>query len=187
MDSKSTSSASPKKVIKTSTGLLIAKVPGLEILHLKQKNKKIQGKGGLPTDWSRGLDSYTHVKGGTAAMSKVKSKSKNVTFTLSVSTPAQFDLKEHLTGVSIDLEGDNLLFEAKSLKGLEDRDDLIVLFGYASALEPEYCSKSTKWVLSKALTEQRGEPTPAPEIDVILNYPPNLEYKPFKKDGPKPK
>ena len=28
---------------------------------------------------------------------------------------------------------------------------------------------------------------PAPEIDVILNYPPNLEYKPFKKGGPKPK
>ena len=39
-----------EKAIKTAMGLLIAKVPGLEILHLKQKNKKIRGKGGLPTD-----------------------------------------------------------------------------------------------------------------------------------------
>ena len=32
-----------KKAIKTTMGLLIAKVPGMEILHLKQKKKKIQG------------------------------------------------------------------------------------------------------------------------------------------------
>ena len=52
MKCKSTPSVSPKKAIKTTMGLLIAKVPGLEILHLKQKNKKIRGKGGLLTDWS---------------------------------------------------------------------------------------------------------------------------------------
>ena len=63
-------------------GLLMAKVPGLEILHLKHKNKKIRGKGGLPTDWSGGLDGCAHVKGGTAAMAKVRSKSKIITFTL---------------------------------------------------------------------------------------------------------
>ena len=141
----------------------------------------------MPTDWSRGLDGYVHVKGGTEAMAKVRSKSKIVAFTVIVSTPAQFDLKDHLTGVSSDLEDDNLLFEVKSLRYLEDKDNLIVLFGYASALGLEYCSKSIKWALSKALTEQRGEPKPAPEIEVTLNYPPYSEYNPFKKGGPKPK
>ena len=34
----------------------------------------------------------------------------------------------------------------------------------------EYCNKSIKWALSKALIEQRGELTPAPEIEVTLNY-----------------
>ena len=38
-----------------------------------------------------------------------------------------------------------------------------------------------------ALTEQRDEPTPTPEIEVFLNYPPHAEYKPFRKGGPKPK
>ena len=70
---------------------------------------------------------------------------------------------------------------------MEDKDNFIVLFGYASALGPEYCSKSIKWMLSKALTEQRGEPTPAPEIEATLNCPPHSEYKPSKKGGPKPK
>ena len=86
----------------------------------------------MPTDWRRGLDGYAHVKGGTTAMAKVRSKSKIVAFTVIVSTSVQFDLKDHLTGVSIDLEDDDLLFEAKSLRCLEDKDNLIVLFGYAS-------------------------------------------------------
>ena len=119
-------------------------------------------------------------------MTKVRIKSKIVTFTLIVSTPANFDLKDHLTGVSINLEDDDLNFEEKSLKCLEDKDNFIVLFGY-SLLGLEYCSKSIKWVSLEALTEQRGEPTPAPEIEVILNYPPNLEHKPFNNGGPKPK
>ena len=46
----STPSASPKKTIRMAMGLLMAKVSGLEILHLKHKNKKVRGKGGLPTD-----------------------------------------------------------------------------------------------------------------------------------------
>ena len=116
VECKSTPSISPKKTIKTAMGLLIAKVPGLDIMHLKQKNKKIRGKGGLPTNRSRGLDGYTHVKGGTAAIAKVRSKSKNMASTVIVSTPARFNLKEHLTGVFIDLEDDNLLFEVKSLR-----------------------------------------------------------------------
>ena len=40
VECKSTPSVSPKKAIKTAMGLLITKVPGLEILQLKQKNKK---------------------------------------------------------------------------------------------------------------------------------------------------
>ena len=64
-----------------------------------------------------------------------------MTFTLIVSIPAHFDLKEHLTGVFINLEDDDLLFEVKSLRCLEDNDNFIVLFGYASALGPEYCSR----------------------------------------------
>ena len=77
-------------------------------------------------------------------MAKARSNSKIVTFTLIVSGPAKFDLKDHLTKVSIDLEDDDLLFEVKSLMCLEDKDNLIVLFGYAPALGPEYCSKSIK-------------------------------------------
>ena len=49
-------------------------------------------------------------------MAKVRSKSKIVAFTLIVSTPAHFDLKEHLISVSIDLEDDDLLFEVKILR-----------------------------------------------------------------------
>ena len=41
-------------------------------------------------------------------MAKVRSKSKIVMFTLIVSTPANFDLKDPLTGVSIDLEDDDV-------------------------------------------------------------------------------
>ena len=134
VECKATPSVSPKKAIKTVMGLLVAKVPRLEVLRLKEKNKKIRGKGGLPADWSRGLDSYDHAKGGTAAMAKVRSKHKIVACMVIVSTPAEFDLKGHLTGVSIDLEDDNLLFEVKSLKCLEDNNGLIVLFGYVSAL-----------------------------------------------------
>ena len=73
VECKSTPSASPKKSIRTAMGLLIAKVPGVEILHLKHKNKKVRGKGGLPVDRSGGLDGFAHVKGGTAAMAKVRS------------------------------------------------------------------------------------------------------------------
>ena len=51
VECKSTPSASPKKTIRTAMGLLIAKVPGLEILHLKHKNKEVRGKGGLPAEW----------------------------------------------------------------------------------------------------------------------------------------
>ena len=116
VECKSTPSAPPKKTIRTAMGLLMAKVSGLEILHLKHRNKKVRGKGGLPTDWSGGLDGFAHVKGGTTAMAKVRSKSKIVKFTVIVSTQANFDLKDHLTGVYIDLEDDDLNFEEKSLK-----------------------------------------------------------------------
>ena len=78
-------------------------------------------------------------------MAKVRNKYKIVVFTVIVSTPAEFDLKGHLTGVSNDLEDDDLLFEVKSLKCLlEDNSDLIVLFNYASALRLDYCSKGMK-------------------------------------------
>ena len=53
-------------------------------------------------------------------MTKVRTKSKIFTFTLIVSTPANFDLKDHLTGVSIDLKNDDLNFEEKNLKCLEE-------------------------------------------------------------------
>ena len=89
--------------IKRALGLLLAKVPGLEVLHLREKNKKIRGRGGLPANWSRGIDGYAHVKGGTAAMARVRSNHKMVSFTSIVSTPAKFDLKSHLIGVSINL------------------------------------------------------------------------------------
>ena len=101
-------------------------------------------------------------------MAKVRSKSKIVKFTVIVSTKEKFDLKDHLTGVSIDLEDDDLDFEVKSLKCLEVKDNFIVLFGY-TVLGLDYCSKSIKWTLMMALTEQRGEATPAPEMEVILN------------------
>ena len=76
-------------------------------------------------------------------MAKVRSKSKIVEFTAIVSTPANFDLQDHLTGVSIDLEDDDMNFEEKSLKCLEVKDNFIVLFGY-TALGLEYCSKNIK-------------------------------------------
>ena len=41
VECKSTPSASQKKSIRTVMGLLITKVPGSEILHLKHKNKKV--------------------------------------------------------------------------------------------------------------------------------------------------
>ena len=44
IECKSTPSSSPKKSIRTAMGLLMAKVPGLEILHLKHGNKKVRGK-----------------------------------------------------------------------------------------------------------------------------------------------
>ena len=78
----------------------------------------------------------------------------------------------------------------KNLKCLEDNDDFIVLFAHASALGLEFCSKGIKWALSKALTDQRGErgePIPAPEIEVFLSYPPHAEYMPFMKGGLKSK
>ena len=62
-----------------------------------------------------------------------------------------------------------MLFEVKSFKCLKDNDDLIVLFAYAFALGLGFCSKGIKWALSEALTELRGEPTPAPEIEVFLS------------------
>ena len=120
-------------------------------------------------------------------MARVRSKHKMVSFTTIVLTPAKFDMKGHLTGVSIDLEDDNLLFEVKNLKCLEDNDDLIILFAYASALGLDFCSKGVKWALSQALTELWGEPPPVPEIKVFLNYPPHAEYKLFKKGRPKSK
>ena len=94
-------------------------------------------------------------------MEKVRSKSKIVEFTVIVLTPANFDLQDHLTGVSIDLEDDDLNLEEKSLKCLEYKDNFIVLFGY-SALALEYCSESIKWALQEALTEQRGGATSSP-------------------------
>ena len=60
-------------------------------------------------------------------MAKVRSKPKIVKFMVIVSTQAKFDLKYHLTGVSIDLEDDDLNFEEKSLKCLEVKDNFIEL------------------------------------------------------------
>ena len=105
VECKATASVSRKKAIKTVLGLLLAKVPGLEILHIMEKNKKIQGRGGLSANWSRDLDGYAHVKEGTAAMARVRFKHKMVSFTVIVFTPAKFDLKGHLIGVSINLVG----------------------------------------------------------------------------------
>lgn len=37
---------------------LLSKAPGIEVVHLKDKNKKIRGKGGLLIGWSKGMEGY---------------------------------------------------------------------------------------------------------------------------------
>lgn len=55
----------------------------------------------------KGMPKY--VKGGIAVMSKMRSKHRLISFTTIVTSPAKFDMKGHLTEVSIDLDDEDLL------------------------------------------------------------------------------
>ena len=76
VECKANPSVSLKKAIRSALGLLLSKVPGSKVMHLKDKRKKIRDKDGLPTDWSDNLDGYVHVKGGIGIMTRVHSKHK---------------------------------------------------------------------------------------------------------------
>ena len=84
---------SPKKVVKAALGFLLTKVPECNIPHLYDKNKKVRSKGALPSDWSKGLKNYVHVKGGNMAMAKVKSRYRKDSFMAIISTPGGFNMR----------------------------------------------------------------------------------------------
>lgn len=166
VECKATPTVSPKKAIRSSLGLLLGKVSGIEILNIKDRWKKIRGKGGLSTNWNEGLDGYVHIKGGIEAMTRVCSKHKQIHFTTIVSSLADFDMKGRLAGLSIDLEDEELTFEARTLQCLEDKDDIMILFAYGAALGEKHCKQQVKEALAEALSEKEGKPTPAPQIKV---------------------
>ena len=149
-----TAAVSPKKAVKAALGLLLTKVPECDVRHLTNESKKIRSKGGLPSDWSKGLEHYVHVKGGNVAMAKVRSKSKVISFTTIISTPAKFNLRGHLAGVSIDLEDDDLSFEIKGLPCLVIADDLAIMFAYGNLLGEAYCQKASREALAAATVDQ---------------------------------
>ena len=134
--------------IRSVLGILLSKVPGIEVLHLKDKGKKIRCKGGLPTDCSKGLEGYAHAEGGIAVMPKVRSNHRLIRFT-----------------VSIDLKDEDLTFEVKPLQCLEDKDNIIILFAYgAAARQGHTCTKDrgvaklpTPWRV-QSVQEGGGEP-----------------------------
>ena len=110
---RATPANSPKKEVNAALGFLVTKVPECDIRHLYDKNKKICSKGAPPCDRSKGLENYVHVEGENTAMAKVKSKSRKISFTTIVSTPAGFNMEGHLAGVPIYLKDEDLSFEVK--------------------------------------------------------------------------